>query len=543
MIAPALRRHAGLLALLAVAAPLTVAFCWHGVISSLGDDSMSYIVVARWLVPFAHDDLSAPWVGYYSHFPPLFPLLLGVTGGAWNFFSAHMVVAACAVAALASIYAYGLRRLGGAGSALGLVVLFLALPTAWISIVGILSEPLYLAVSMAALAFHARADVARDTRASVIFAVLVAATLLTRVAGVALVAACAVHVAVGSMKARRWPSGRELLPLAVAVAVELAWLAIRPHVASKGYGLDVWTFMNRWIDHPLLLAGISANFLAGGWTSSIDADSGVPFAIQAALWAVALLGLAGAVRGAMRNRLDSWYLLFGVGILFLWVFSEDNTRRLLYPLVPLMLVHAAEMAADAGERLGGARGKRWALLVGAAFIVSLSAPATSLVARKAFDREPLVEGLEYSPSSMTDYYIVVNLKAAKALAWRHAAVLSGLQLVDKVTPRDAVVMWLRPEYVAVLGRRRGEPSYSSWDRATLSREILRNGVTHVVSSRMFKSDLADRGGDAYAALMVDLPESLRHPALMIQNAETGSVELAVLEVDREALQREVGPKR
>jgi hypothetical protein len=179
------------------------------------------------------------------------------------------------------------------------------------------------------------------------------------------------------------------------------------------------------------------------------------------------------------------------------------------------------------------------MFAGAAFIVALSAPATSLVAQKAFDREPLIPGFDYTPAAMTDYYVVVNLKAAKALAWRHAAVLSGLQFLDKATPPNARVLWVRPEYVAVLGRRQGVPSYSSWDRAMLAKEILRTGTTHVVATRLFKSDLADRGGDAYAALVVDAPDYLRHPAMLIQNAETEVVEFALLEVDREELRREV----
>jgi hypothetical protein len=502
---------------------------------------MSYIVLARGLSPFGSDEFSAPWIGHYSHFPPVFPLLLLVTGGAWNFFVAHMVVALCALAALVCVYAYGADRLGGPAAGFGLAIVFLAMPTAWISILGILSEPLFLALSLATLVFHARCgDEGRGMRDGVILGLLLAATLMTRAAGFALFAAYFVHVSFRAVGRRNWPSRAELVALLIAVIAQLAWLAMRPHVDSKGYSLDVWMFLDRWTDHPSRMAAISGYFLAGGWISSFWTDSVVPLAVRIALLAIAALGLAGAVRGAMLNRLDSWYVLAGTAMLFMWVFSEDNTRRLLYPLVPLLLGHAAEMLRLAAQRLRAARGVPLALLSSAGLVIVLSAPATSLVARKALDREPFFPGFEYSASAITDYYTEVNLKAARAVAWRHAATLAGLELLDQVTPPDARVMWVRPEYVGVLGRRRGVPSYSSWDHAVLAREILRTGTTHVIASRLFKSDLADKGGDPFAALVVDPPAFLRHLALRIQNSETETVEFVLLQVDPEELKRYVG---
>jgi hypothetical protein len=43
--------------------------------------------------------------------------------------------------------------------------------------------------------------------------------------------------------------------------------------------------------------------------------------------------------------------------------------------------------------------------------------------------------------------------------------------------------------------------------------------------------------------MVDLPDALRHPVVGIQNPYNESVEFALLEVDREALKRDVESKR
>ena len=60
----------------------------------------------------------------------------------------------------------------------------------------------------------------------------------------------------------------------------------------------------------------------------------------------------GAVRRALTNRLDGWYVLIGVAITFSWVVEDDNTRRLLYPLVPLIAMHALDAVLAACRRLG-----------------------------------------------------------------------------------------------------------------------------------------------------------------------------------------------
>lgn len=540
-----LRPHLGIAALLAVVAPLMFAFCWHGGLATLGDDAMSYIGIARWLSPFRHDPLADPWVGYYSHFPPLFPVLLALTGGAWNFLVAHLLVAACAVAALGFVYAYGALRLDGPAAGLGLAVVVVLLPTFWISSLGILSEPLFLAVTLATLVVHERADPAR-TRDALVLGALLAAAWLTRVAGIALVAAYAAHVAIRAIARRRRPDNGELIALIVPVAAELAWLALRPKLVAPGYGEDLGTFVEFWTQHPAYTAELSSKVLGDGWVSSFTADAWEPMSIKIVLGTVAALGLAGVARGVMRNRLDSWYTLGGLAILFLWVFDEDNQRRLLYPLVPLVLCHAAESLAAAAGRLKAAKAKRMALLTGAALVAIVCAPAIALVAKKSTNRAPLYPDSEYSLSSMTLYYTAVNLEVANSRGAREAAVLTGLEAVGRVTPPDAKVMWVRPEYVAVLGRRTGEPAYFSWDRATFARELLRTGTTHVIVSTIFKADLAHHRGDAYAALAVDTPDYLLHPAYMVRNPDSGVVEFVLLKVDREALRRAVealGPPR
>ena len=531
MSAGLLRRHAPLVALLAIVAPLAIAFCWHDVIASLGDDSVSYIAMARHLSPSSHDALVEPWLGYYSHFPPLFPLLLAATGGAWNFFAAHMLVAACAIFAVAMVYAYGVTRFGTARAGLSLAIVFVLLPTAWISVTGILSEPLYLALSLAALAWHGKRD-----EDGLVLGLLFAAAFMTRVAGIALLAAYAAHLVVRALSLRERPSLRSLLPIALPAVLQLVWMALRPPLESRGYQADLQSILGHWIDDPARVAAKSWHALSGGWVSSFTADSEEPFGLRVLFGMIAAMGLAGAIRGALGNRLDSWYVLASLAMLVLWVFSEDNQRRLLYPLVPLMLVHAAEAMAALVQGLRDPARANLGMVAGAALVITLGAPATFLVFQKSADRVPFVAGFGYSPAAMTDYYTTVNIDRARALAWRHGAVLAGLESIDRATPPGSIVMWVRPEYVAILGRRESTPWYHSWDRATLAREIRRTGATHVVAARLFKSDLEEGEGDAYAAFAVDTPRYL-HTVLAVPGPQPGVPEFVLLEVDAKGLEQ------
>jgi hypothetical protein len=70
-------------ALLALcAAPLIAHFASGHGIADLGDDSVTYLGLARFISGTAGPPLS-PWAGLQSHFPPLFPLALAApTAGA-----------------------------------------------------------------------------------------------------------------------------------------------------------------------------------------------------------------------------------------------------------------------------------------------------------------------------------------------------------------------------------------------------------------------------------------------------------------------------
>jgi hypothetical protein len=519
-------------ALLALAATaLFVAFAWQPTIATVGDDSVSYLAMARWFAGSA-DALVTPWLPWHSHFPPLFPMALAVAGGDANLLAAHVLVAAFAGLAVFLAARYAALRLESDWGGFWAVAAFLALPTAWISAKGILSETLFLALTLAALWVH-QAWLERGeggARAYLAFGVLLAAAHSTRAAGIALVAAFVVHEAVRAASARhiRARAGLALLPV---IAFALAWSLARP--GGHVYGNTIRSVAQVWLEHPLRSATVTGEMLSGGWLATFVAEGAVSPAVRVALFAVGAVALAGSVRAALRNRLDGWYVLATALMLFLWVFGVENMRRLLYPVVPLALLHAAEMVMATVRRPGVAKPRMVAAAICAAPF-ALCIPATALVAEKARDRAPLVPGTAYSAASITDYYRLINRPEALVLAAKHAATLAGLEALRTVTPADARVMWMRPEYVALLGGREGVPSYYEWDARTLATQVRAQRVDFIVVAGISKSDLAIRTGEAVTTLRDARPYT--RVAYALANPFNGQDEFILLAIDRAALE-------
>ena len=509
-------------------AGLMLAFAVQDRLASFGDDSASYLVIANYFAGASGNAYAAQWAPYQSHFPPLFPAILWLSGGAGDYRIAYGVVATFAALALPLIHRHAARELGD-GAALAVTALFLLMPTAWITLKGVMSESLYLFMAMACIAFfESRIANRRPSQVEgLLFGTLMALACLSRTLGIALVAAYILHCTVRIAVKREAPSTRLAVPL-VPVAVILAlWYALRPTSGVDTYGRTAGQLLGQWLRDPTAMLAAAWGNLAAGWTSSFAVQADVSVILATLTLALGALALAGVVLRVARNRFDGWFLLISLAIVFPWVFSGENTRRLLYPLVPLLLVSGASAIRDAFDR-GWIFDRARAYVSGIAIALTAvaSLPAFVLVVHKSLDRETVIPGYAYTYREVSEYYTTVNLDAARDRAKLAVVTLAGLESIERETPRDSRVMWMRPEYVGLLGHRPGVAFLYRWTPAELAREVQRADVGYIVQGWLSKTDLEVAQGNA----RLDVG-AYAHPSFQIG----GIFEL--MQVDRAALDR------
>jgi hypothetical protein len=524
------RRHLGLALLLAVAAPLLFAFAWQEGIATFNDDSFSYLTLARHFG--GHDPELSRWAWQHGHFPPLFPLVLLATGGSHDFAVAHLVVAAFAVLGLAFVYRFASGALESERAGLAVAVAFMLTPTAWISIKGILSEPMYLALTFAALSWHGSRlrSPGAPAREWLAFGLLLAAAYLTRTAAISLLAAYALHAAVRFARRER-PAAPLLLPLLPVALLAPLWWLLRPG-SGDAYGSQAAGMAAQWLAEPWRALGTAAGFMAEGWIASFQSETGTTLLPTVVFGVLGALAVAGAVRRAWMNRLDGWYALLTLAMLFFWLFSHDTQRRLLYPLVPLLLIHAADMARVLCRRAGLHRHGGYLVSGAAALVLLFCLPAVALVAQKAIHREPL-PGTHVAYADVTEYYRYVNEVRARQEAGPHVAALIGFASLTQVTPPGARIMWTRPEYVALLAQRVAVPYEYRWEALHFAREAKRERVDYLVLSGIFKLDVNLELKSPGAALRHAW--DFAHEVLEIRLPGSGTAQFVVMKIDPERL--------
>src|SRR5690606_25866076 len=268
------------------AALVTLAFAWacaafarQPMLASFADDGVSYLVMAQVFSPW--QPASAAVLDAFpreAFYPPLFPLILAATGAAHDIALAYTVTALIQAACLPLVYLLAVRLLGARWSAVAATISVALLPSLWVHAKGILSEPLFslllLGVLLALPSGRSEADRGRPWLSGALLAVLLAALVLTRTAGLVLVAGYALWAL-----ARRERSVRErvmlAVPAAAAVLAYTAWLVVRPEDTSDNYARIIGGLIQSLLaaDNPaaVLLASLArqANAIGEAWVGSL----------------------------------------------------------------------------------------------------------------------------------------------------------------------------------------------------------------------------------------------------------------------------------
>src|SRR5206468_9480810 len=106
-------------------------------------------------------------------------------------------------------------------------------------------------------------------------------------------------------------------------------------------------------------------------------------------------------------------------------------------------------------------------------------PALLLVGSKAMDRT-IPPGFAQPVATIFNDYTTIPVGPARQIAGRHLAILTGLAHIGRFTPPDARILWMRPDYLALLGHRAGVPWYYREGMQGVVAQVRRTGARYLV---------------------------------------------------------------
>ncbi len=198
---------------------------WSHVLGDLDGDNAFYLLTALHYSPWSSPSEAATFFAH-NQYPPLYSLLLAVFGGGESLLAAHLVSVTCLLLGFAALYLW-VRALNRPPLIAGLLALLFALmPGTYMQALAILSENLYLLLTLTCLASVAAYENDKRNHWLWLAAICLAAAVLTRSAGISLLVAFAAYLMM-HRPPRFW-----LLIMAAAAPV-VAWNLIGNHESLR----------------------------------------------------------------------------------------------------------------------------------------------------------------------------------------------------------------------------------------------------------------------------------------------------------------------
>jgi hypothetical protein len=310
--------------------------------STFSNDAGSYVVLARKWSPYFPPGDAVLYTWPIQILPPGFPWALAITGASKSLWSSHLFVSLCM---LASIFLVGWKvyrrtgRLVGSLLTLGLCLL----PGVVTSSMGILSENLYLLLSLVVLLLY---SFIKNTEAKVLawyllLLLFLTFVILTRTIGIALITAIVLKTLLDKDIHGKQKIGFLLIAFS-SVALWQLWGFINTQSSDLTYsyylkqyvGTEVTVFSGL----AYLWHTMSTNLIQilSSWSHYFSLSySNIWFFLSSfSLLIFCLIGLGFRL---LQRKLDAIYLMFYFAILLIWP-NPDQFTRFLHPVVFLLLL-------------------------------------------------------------------------------------------------------------------------------------------------------------------------------------------------------------
>lgn len=500
--------------------------------STFSNDAASYVLLAAKWSPYFSPTQAELLTWPIVSFPPGFPALLAITGASESLWASHLVVSMCM---LASILVFGIYAASQTNRLLAasVTVIVCLLPGVITNSLGILSENLFLLLSLAALVLYSY--VRAEPRTSWVWCaglfVLLAATLLTRTIGIALVFAFVIAGLFDRQLDRR---SRSYVLLA-ATGAAVAWLTLEIGQPEQ-HELDYASFLLRQVDRAggglwgalvYVLETVGRNFMAllNAWSRyiSLNDETFWSFALTYILFAIAMI--ATGLRAA-RLKIDAVYIAGYLAIILIWP-AVPQMLRFLHPIVPFLLLQPITYCCEKGLWPKSAPVRFTAYVLSVLTVGLLVIVQLRMVEMRS-------EAKRTSPELLHsfEYYYATEDNSNENLARAYAFNTSVIKEFAKLIPEDGRVAAVKHEHFAILADRAAISLSAVVSRDQQLCNLKLFGVDYVYASGL-TSQLNRKGPN-----IVQDYENFTQEVWSLSSSD-GDKRAYVLYVDREAIEREL----
>lgn len=306
---------------------LYVVWTWNTELGERGGDNAYYLLTAQYYSLWSSPSDVTAYFATNNLYPPLYPFLLSLVGGGESVLVAHVVTTGFLLAGFIVLYCW-MRSLGFARMVASAgVLLFACLPGVYLQALAILSENLYLLLSLVAITAVTVYESSERWAWLIIAAISVSAAMLARSAGVTLLVTYIAYLVW-----HRPP--RFLWGIAVALLPVTAW-----NLFHQSHGLSYTAALTDKYGSNFIAAltdhlQIQAHML---WRVWVETFTRTPIGIPI-ISIVGVAALAGTAVRIWQKKFDGFYIAIYLALILAWPFPAE-VARLVFVIVPIMLVH------------------------------------------------------------------------------------------------------------------------------------------------------------------------------------------------------------
>lgn len=422
--------------------------------ATFSNDAANYVLFARKWSPFFAPSAAELHTWPVQTLPPGFAWALAITGASESLWLSHLLVS---ISMLASIFLFGwmaYRQLGWlTGSLLALGACLL--PGAVTSSLGILSENLYLFLSLVVLLLYSYIKKSENVSWAwyLLLLIFLSLTILTRSVGIALVAAIFVVPVFAEELSRKQKIGFAVIALSSIVSW-LSWSVLNPHSSEFTYAYYVESYIS---GSEAGYQGILESFwqniqinllqILSSWNHYLSLSHPNVWFFQFS-YGLLLLCLIGLGLRLYQRKLDAVYLMFYLAILIIWRYPEEM-MRFLHPIVFLLILQPVLYFASISRT-------RYSALIK----TSLMAVILTLITNSIIIQGRLLEQRDAARDTKPDvahsyeYYDSPSREFGRDIAIAYTSVMSTMTISAQRIPVHGVVATVKHANYSILADRR-----------------------------------------------------------------------------------------